>query len=342
MQGLNNMISKVSIIVPMYNSQKTIERCVNSLVNQTWKNLDIVLIDDGSYDDTLNIINNIKDERIRVFSQENKGVSAARNLGLKKAVGEFLIFVDSDDYISLNMIESLMLYAKEDSLVFSNIFINDINQLYELKIFQNSNELISKEKAMKEIISGGAGLICSKLISRRLVERNEVKFNEEIFLGEDQLFFLEVAALSNNFYHVDMAFYYYDRTNEKSATNKYHDKLIYNFIKLQDEIKSIFSRTRLDTKNNIKFINNKFKYCFWDCIDNELVNVKIFNYYENIKSTNIILKEIDNRINIHELEIKSFSDLIMKLSIKYRSLFTSFILLIFAKLIMIKNNVKGR
>lgn len=336
------MKSKVSIIVPMYNSEKTIKKCINSLINQSWSNLDIVLIDDGSYDATLNIVNNISDERIRVFSQENKGVSAARNLGIKNAIGEFLVFVDSDDYVSKNMIENLMIYAKNDSLVFSNTFINDIHSSYELKIFKDNNKSINKENAMKEIISGSAGLVCSKLMSKDVIDKNKLKFNENIFLGEDKLFFLEVASLSKQFYYIDNAFYYYDRKNEKSATNKYQENLIYNFINLQNEIKKVFVSSELYTENNVKFINNKFKACFWDCIDNELINLNILNFFKRVKNTRIILKEIDNKIDLYELEIKSFSDLIMKLSVKYRSLFTCFVLLFLAKLIMIKNNIKER
>ena len=91
---------KLSVIVPMYNSEKTIERCLQSIVDQTYKNLEIVLVNDGSIDKSLEICKNWenKDDRIIVVSQDNRGVSSARNNGIKHSSGELLTFVDSDDY----------------------------------------------------------------------------------------------------------------------------------------------------------------------------------------------------------------------------------------------------
>ena len=102
-------MKKISIIVPIYNTKKYIDRVVNCLINQTYHNLEIILVDDGSTDGSSMLCDKYKkkDNRIKVIHQKNSGVSVARNVGLKHATGEYIGFVDSDDYISLNMYETL-------------------------------------------------------------------------------------------------------------------------------------------------------------------------------------------------------------------------------------------
>ena len=111
-------MSKVSVIVPIYNSEKTINRCVESIINQTYKDIEILLINDGSIDNTLNILNDYanKDKRIVVINKKNEGVSKTKNLGIKKAKSEFIMFVDSDDYIDKEAIKKLVLLQKKDNL----------------------------------------------------------------------------------------------------------------------------------------------------------------------------------------------------------------------------------
>ena len=101
---------KVSVIIPVYNSEKFICRCVDSVLNQTYKNLEIFLIDDGSPDNCPKICDEYakKDERIRVFHNENGGASVARNFALEKMNGDYVIFIDSDDYIKAEMIETML------------------------------------------------------------------------------------------------------------------------------------------------------------------------------------------------------------------------------------------
>ena len=105
----NKNAEKITIIIPVYNVEDYLKRCLNTVVAQSYKNLEIILVDDGSNDDSLIICKEFeaKDSRIRVFSQTNQGVSAARNTGLDAASGEYIAFVDSDDYIHLNMFERL-------------------------------------------------------------------------------------------------------------------------------------------------------------------------------------------------------------------------------------------
>ena len=98
---------KVSLIVPVYNTDKYLKKCLDSLLNQTLKDIEIIIINDGSKDNSDNIINSYHDKRIKYFKQENKGIGKTRNLGIKKSQGEYLAFVDSDDYLDSHFCEYL-------------------------------------------------------------------------------------------------------------------------------------------------------------------------------------------------------------------------------------------
>ena len=100
-------MKRVSIIVPIYNREKDLMKCYKSLINQTYKNLEIILINDGSTDNSLEICQSFEDERIKIIDEENKGVSFARNQGIEAATGKYIIFIDADDYVALNMFEVL-------------------------------------------------------------------------------------------------------------------------------------------------------------------------------------------------------------------------------------------
>src|SRR5699024_165398 len=104
---------KLSIIVPIYNSEKRLGRCLNSIINQSYKNIEIILVNDGSTDTSLEICNEFKkkDSRVKVINKENEGVALARNDGLLVATGDYIAFVDSDDYLDLTMYENLLFKA---------------------------------------------------------------------------------------------------------------------------------------------------------------------------------------------------------------------------------------
>ena len=110
-------MEKISLIIPVYNVAKYLGRCLDSIVNQTYRNIEIICVNDGSTDDSLDILNSyaLKDERVKIINRENNGVSSSRNVALDVAKGEWIMFVDSDDWIDLNVCEAAMKIALEDS-----------------------------------------------------------------------------------------------------------------------------------------------------------------------------------------------------------------------------------
>ena len=129
-------MKKVSIIVPIYNEEKNLNRCIDSLINQTYKNLEIILLNDGSTDSSKKIIDSYKDKRIIVIHKKNSGIGDTRNIGIEKSTGDYIIFVDSDDYIELNCVEQLVKKIEKDKvdIVISNYYIDTKTKRYEIRL----------------------------------------------------------------------------------------------------------------------------------------------------------------------------------------------------------------
>ena len=167
---------KISVIVPVYNVEKYLEKCLNSLVNQTLQEIEILVINDGSTDDSQKIIEVFQSkfpQKIKTFAKENGGLSDARNFGIDRATGEFLAFVDSDDYVSVTMMEEMYGLAKkhEAEIVICNLQKVDENGIVTQKLTQipNSPEKIDLEKHFS-VFSDISYFACNKIFKRELFE----------------------------------------------------------------------------------------------------------------------------------------------------------------------------
>ena len=138
---------KFSVIVPIYNSEKYIKKCLDSLVNQTFKNIEIILVNDGSTDNSEDIIKQyLKDKRIIYLKKENGGQASARNLGLSKAKGDYISFIDSDDYVDLDMFEKLNECAFDNDIILSDYYYTKENQDNYVKLFNgNAGNIINTD-----------------------------------------------------------------------------------------------------------------------------------------------------------------------------------------------------
>lgn len=190
----------VSVIIPVYNVEEYLCKCVDSVINQTYKNLEIILVDDGSTDSSGRICDEYagKDERIRVVHKNNSGPSNTRNVGLEHAKGKYIYFIDSDDYIEHNALALLVNTAEsaEADLVFfdAHSFSDDgaeIQQGYVIKgnyIAKSGYEILTELHNNKDYHCA----IYLLLISRRLIVENEIKFLESAYCSEDMLFTYQV------------------------------------------------------------------------------------------------------------------------------------------------------
>lgn len=212
---------KISIIVPVYNVQDYLERCIKSLINQTYKNIEIILVNDGSTDNSLEICNNYcnKDDRIIVINKENGGLSDARNYGICNATGDYILFVDSDDYIELDSCEKFESIVKNNimiDVVTSNAKVVDNNEISYLKHtcyskynFSNGIDYLSHE--IKNNSMSMASVL--NLYNLKFIKDNNLYFKKGI-LHEDEEFTPRVFLKSKNIIHLDYCFYNYILRND--------------------------------------------------------------------------------------------------------------------------------
>ena len=204
---------KISVIIPVYNTFDCLERCVNSICSQTYDNLEIILVDDGSTDGTGELCDKLgaKDFRIRVYHKENGGASSARNLGLRNAVGDYVGFVDSDDYIDLDVYKMMVETAVENNYQIVQISRDEIdedgNKLPDVCVPPKELRFCDSETFLKELLlHQGDCSFCTKIIKRELFHKRkfpEGELNEDFKLLTELLGHVNgVAILPKQGYHV--------------------------------------------------------------------------------------------------------------------------------------------
>lgn len=245
-----------SIITPVYNAEKYIQKCIESIQNQKFSDFELILVNDGSSDNSGGLCDYyaVKDQRIQVFHKKNGGVSNARNFGLDKATGKYIIFLDSDDYFTpdtLVVCKDIIAENSLDILQFSlqGILSNGAPS-NKTTIRHDTTETLSPDEYLKkEQLQVCAGGSC---IKRSIIEDYKIRFDEKIKLAEDQLFVLNSILHSQRIKYADIVLYNY-LDNPESAThiNKSQDvvtsiKAIQAFIKNNPESNEILNRQILN------------------------------------------------------------------------------------------------
>lgn len=226
----------ISIIVPVYNTKSYLKLCIESIINQTYKKIEIIIIDDGSCDGSSEICDELqeKDNRIKVTHIRNQGVSNARNLGITKSTGQYITFIDSDDYISDDYIEKMV----------SNIE-NDEEIIFFSESFPCNTK---KEDAYKYIIVGDEDKkiyfpgIYTKLFNRKFLKKNEILFNEKIIIGEDMLFNVQALNYAKKVKFSNDSILYFYRNNCNSSINSRDYKLIESDILFHNILRRFVKR----------------------------------------------------------------------------------------------------
>lgn len=235
---------KVSVIVPIYNAEKYLIECLESIINQTYKNIEIILINDGSTDNSLNICNRYKKYNfLKIISQPNQGVSCARNKGLKIASGKYIVFVDSDDYIAPNMIEELV-----KGITKTDIAICEYNELYKDNVIpikiDNKLTSINQEEAILLTFANAGGYLWNKIFKKDIIEKNNLYFDKDIHMLEDQLFVLKYLSKINKAKIIHKSLYNYRIRKTSAARNTNDDKYNTIIIALQ-KIAAIFQELKI-------------------------------------------------------------------------------------------------
>lgn len=227
-------MEKISVIVPVYNTEKYLPACLDSLLAQTFKNIEIICIDDGSTDNSYEILVQYakKDTRIKVFQQSNQGVAAARNKALELAQGEWLAFCDSDDTVPPRAYEYLYNATKDVDVVIGDYCkINDFGEkLKHKKKGKENSDLVAAMFTMT--------VLWTKLIKRSFVLNNKIKL-QEVSVGEDMIFLADIIAKNPKYKIISKTVYYYwehNKDNSKSLTHQYNYNLFFSHLYCRKEV----------------------------------------------------------------------------------------------------------
>ena len=219
------MTEKITVIVPVYNVENYLRQCLDSIMGQTYQNFECLLINDGSPDHSADICREYvsKDSRFRYFEKENGGVSSARNLGIEYSKGEYITFIDSDDWVDSDYLEILYnaLIDENADISVSTYkrfhmadncwYFHSFQRGYEKKIFTGS-ELIDNLQLLSSF-DHSYGSVCGKLVKSVRVET--IRFNEETTLGEDMEFWYKLYLISDKIVYVNKDTYIYRTSNDK-------------------------------------------------------------------------------------------------------------------------------
>lgn len=254
------MDEKISIIVPVYNTDHYLEKCIQSILDQTYKNLEIICIDDGSTDNSGYILDEFanKDQRIRVVHKQNEGVSIARNVGLKMVTGQWIGFVDSDDYISESMYETMLKANKGQGadIISCGYFLE-----YEDRCVKAINKKDVPSTAIetpqfykyiyeRDEYKGVASYLWTRLISRNILYTKSgellTTFSSEYDVSEDLVFLAEVMQRSENSLYVSDSMYYYLQRESSASRDEKKQLEKLSWIRAYQRIIEIFEQNRAD------------------------------------------------------------------------------------------------
>lgn len=334
----NNIKNKIvfSIIVPVYNREKTIKNCIEGILNTEFSYYEIILINDGSTDNTLNICQELSNQHpnVRIITTTNKGVSAARNIGIQKSKGKYIIFVDSDDTLYPNALQSLYNYLyndldllmfdhaastiKEKELAFSplnsKIICKDIKGNYDI-----INYIFTDYKPYKKPFY----TVWGKVFRADIIKNNNIFFNETCSLGEDQIFVCQFLKHVNNYRYLNMAYYqavkwsFQQRSFGLGGMFRTPEDYLYNHKLNYMALDSLYKHCKLQSvkKYSVNYILDRpisriiFNH-------SKLINKKRVSFHnllvftqKNIKP--VLLLEYHNIDMLHDKHIASYAKMIV-------------------------------
>lgn len=256
---------KISVIVPVYNVEQYLPRCIDSILAQTFTDFELLLIDDGSRDASGRICDEYAehDARIRVFHQENKGVSVARNLGLDNARGEWIAFVDSDDCVSTEWLHHYAANLDAD-IVFQGAKVVEAEGIptSEIKLHDNraERERMSAEIAYLERKSSILNATWSKIFKRRIIDDNNIRFDPVCKLSEDLIFTIQYLSHSNSIRTLSELGYNYLRVNSYLTRVRYDFMTLFEMKKRVMNAVEKYCNSNLDDEAYKTIAQNEFGY----------------------------------------------------------------------------------
>lgn len=290
---------KISVVVCVYNDEKRITKCLDSIINQTYQDFDILVINDGSTDNTLNVLKRYEknNENLRIIDKENSGQADCKNIGLKKTNGSFLFFMDSDDYISNDLFEKCVKKQEKynlDLVLFKFLLKNEISEQTQSINFNFDNRLMTGSEVLKLYFLNSIGPIGRNLlISRDLLIENKIEFPNNR-TREDGATIYKILGNSKKSYLIDEELYFYIRHGSSTVST-------FNSRNFKDV---------LTNSSELLYFLEKNSYTKDEVVFNYILN-NIFNEYRIIsinkkKVSKSYLLEVNNEMNFWINKVSMF------------------------------------
>ena len=254
----------ISIIVPVYNAESTLNKCIESIIAQSYSNFELILINDGSCDNSLEIckLYQRNDPRIKVIDQVNQGVSCARNNGISISRGKYITFVDSDDWIGQEYLKGFDFFNIDADLYIEGIKYYFPHRQQYLKMFEYTNQLIDSKDIQKVFRVGVPlnGCPVAKLFLREIIINNKLLFNRNFAIKEDHLFVTQYISKTKTIYLSKQIDYFYEfDISKNSLTKKYHSPEKY--LKIAEAMNQAYQETYGDVDSSLPNAKN-VRYIF--------------------------------------------------------------------------------
>ena len=304
---MKNKEPKISVIMPVYNAEKTIERAILSIINQTYNNIELILINDGSTDGTESIIKKYieKENKIEIkyFFQKNSGPSIAKNLGIDIAIGEYILFVDSDDTISENYIESLVINQKEGTLIGASYKIIEDIKITNKNFKITNKDYYVKDEILNDLVIGKLnGFVVLYLFNKEKMKK--IYFEKDIRYMEDTLFLIKYIINNNinNIIYLKDIYYNYYQTDGSITNNT--NKIIKNILSFTNSIRKIENIIPKEEKELKEICKKNRANRISKLIENNVSKIrerKILKEYQKSKDIKQIIKELIEDCNINKV-----------------------------------------
>ncbi|MCV9884803.1 glycosyltransferase family 2 protein [Metabacillus halosaccharovorans] len=283
------MVPKVSVIVPVYNCENYISACIESILNQTYARIEIIIVNDGSIDNSEQFIMEYKekDNRIIYLFQENSGPSEARNKGILTSTGDYLVFIDSDDTVDKEYIELLLNETIRLDADLICCGYKDYSK-YGIKYHTdfNTSENVPFYTFIEMVCNGTGGVLWGKIFRKEIIIKNNIKMDKNIFMSEDLVFVLQYVSHCKVFSAIQEYLYNYNRLNQGSISSNISKSYINNNIMVCEYLEEIFRSVKLNEHISEKIIVKRIQDFVLNIVEQQSNNVKkigIKKVLQNVK-----------------------------------------------------------
>ena len=291
---------QLSIIIPIYNSQLYLKKCLKSLLKINLDAIEIIIVNDGSNDNSMNIVNEMKDKfvYIKIINQINQGLSTSRNNGINASQGKYIMFLDSDDFINEVDLINICNFLEVNNIDFitfrHNVVDNNYNIISTIKDFPNLN-ILNKNEVFKDFFINEVlpGFSCSKIYKKELFKNSNIYFPINMYF-EDMPTLVKLIGKSKNIAYSNIILYNYVQHNE-SITNKVTIKRDLDYFKSINMVIENLNKLKVDNSLYINWYFNKLSYLYkntqYNKVKKEIAQIYIIKFFSILLSVNIRLKE---------------------------------------------------